>query len=77
MANEVMISKRWERGTRYYEAHLMVDLFGGWVVARNWGAIGGLGGRRQTVPVADYRAGIESMEAIRVKRQNRNYTSVP
>lgn len=30
---------RWESATRWYEAELMCDLFGDWLVVRRWGGL--------------------------------------
>lgn len=30
---------RWESVTRWYEAELMCDLFGDWLVVRRWGGL--------------------------------------
>ena len=45
--NNEWISQRWERTTdgRYYEARLSTDLFGDWVVTKNWGGINKATGR--------------------------------
>jgi hypothetical protein len=36
-AAEEWVRLRWEKDTRYYEAHLHQDLWGGWVLTKVWG----------------------------------------
>ena len=72
MAGEMWISKRWERDNRYYEAHLKRDLFG-WIVARNWGRIGTLYGRRVTSVVESYDDGLILLSSIGKTRHSRSY----
>ena len=67
------ISHRWQRETRYYEAHLKKDLFG-WVVVRNWGGIGLPAGQRISLPVISYQEGLIKLKEIMNIRKNRNYS---
>jgi len=67
------VSLRWEKNTRYYEAHLKHDLFG-WVIARNWGGIGQASGRRLTIPIDTYENGVLALEKIQARRQQRQYS---
>ena len=51
MINE-WIRLRWERGTRYYEAHLHQDsVWGDWVFTQVWGRRGTELGRGGTYPL--------------------------
>ncbi len=69
---EAWVSQRWQRDSRYYEAHLKRDLFG-WVVVRNWGGIGQRTGRQMTLPVTDYHEGMAELQKISLTRGQRNY----
>ncbi len=66
------LSKRWERDTRYYEAHLKQDLFG-WVVVRNWGRRNAAQGQIRTTPVDSYGEGLKKLNEIHRKRAQREY----
>jgi hypothetical protein len=46
---------RWERGTRYYEAHLHQDLWGDWVLTQVWGRRGTELGRMVHPPARPIR----------------------
>jgi hypothetical protein len=67
------ISHRWQRETRYYEAHLKKDLFG-WVVVRNWGGIGLPAGQRMSSPVMNYQDGLSKLKEIMRVRKQRKYS---
>ena len=67
------VSRRWQRETRYYEAHLKKDLFG-WVVVRNWGGIGLRAGQRVSIPVINYQEGLLKLEEIMQVRKQRKYS---
>jgi len=73
---EAWVSQRWQRDSRYYEAHLKRDLFG-WVVVRNWGGIGKQTGRQLSTPVASYVQGKAELQKIIIKRQQKKYVSYP
>ncbi len=36
-AEDKPVHLRWEKGTRYYEAHVEQDLWEGWTLTRVWG----------------------------------------
>jgi hypothetical protein len=64
---------RWETSTRWYEAHVLSDLFGGWVVVRTWG---GKGSRRRgglIEPVANQEAGVRRVSEICARRRQHGY----
>jgi predicted DNA-binding WGR domain protein len=72
MINE-WISLRWERGTRYYEAHLHQDLWGDWVLTQVWGRRGTELGRMVHTPCASYQDGRERLTAVQARREQRGY----
>lgn len=66
-------SHRWQHNNRYYEAHLKRDLFGGWVVVRQWGGINQRTGRGVTLPVMSYEEGLDELKTIFKYRKRRKY----
>lgn len=71
----IWISHRWhrDRDQRYYEVQLKPDLFGSWVVVRQWGGINRPTGRMQTTPVSNYDDGLRLLAEIEQTRQKRDY----
>lgn len=67
---------RWERNTRYYEAVLGRDLFGGWVVTKCWGRKNSRLGQVRNVPVSTEGEGHDVIAAIWRRRLRRGYTVV-
>jgi len=70
------IRARWERHTRYYEAHLHPDLWGQWVLTRVWGRRGERLGRVVHTPCPSYAAGLERLAAVEHRRIQRGYVRV-
>jgi hypothetical protein len=68
------ISLRWERGTRYYEAHLNQDLWGDWVLTQVWERRGTELGRIVPIPCASYEDERERLAAVQARREQRGYT---
>lgn len=55
---------RWETEARWYEAELLCDMFGDWVVIRSWGGMySGLRGTKTDV-VADMLSGVALLYEI-------------
>ncbi len=67
------VSLRWEKDTRYYEAHLKQGLFG-WVIARNWCSTSQASGRRLATPVDTYENGVLALDKLQARRQQRQYS---
>lgn len=67
---------RWERNTRYYEAVLSKDLFGGWVVTKCWGRKNSRLGQLRNVPVDTESEGYDVIAAIWRRRLRRGYSVV-
>lgn len=64
---------RWERGTRYYEAHLHQDLWGAWILTRAWGRRGTAQGRVVHSPCESYTEALRHYQRVRVQRGRRGY----
>jgi len=67
------IRRRWERETRYYEALIHQDLWGGWVITRSWGQIGARLGRVTHTPCASYADAEEELKVISKRRKSHQY----
>lgn len=69
--------RRWQKGTRYYEAEACVDLFGTLCVRVAWGRIGTAYGRQLTRPCDDADAVCKALARIERRRRQRGYDPVP
>lgn len=69
---------RWETETRWYEVHVTRDLFGAWVVVRNWGGKGSAVGGGKSDVVLDAGAAQARVAEIDKRRRSRRspYTRV-
>ena len=65
--------RRWEKETRYYEAHLHQDLWGGWVLTYVWGRRGTRLGRVWHRPCTSYEEGLGRLTEIDQRRERRGY----
>ncbi|HHH0405320.1 TPA: hypothetical protein ACPZJC_004194 [Yersinia enterocolitica] len=63
---------RWESVTRWYEAELMCDLFGDWLVVRRWGGLYSERYGTKTDVVPDFLSGVALLFEIDQERQRRN-----
>nr|CBL47419.1 hypothetical protein pPAA3_0028 [Photorhabdus asymbiotica] len=63
---------RWESATRWYEAELMCDLFGDWLVVRRWGGLYSECYGTKTDVVPDLLSGVAPLFEIDQERQRRN-----
>lgn len=70
------IHKKWESPDRYYTAILHRDLFDTWIVIRVWGGKGSRRGRIAPQPVGSYSAGLQMLDSITRRREQRGYTLV-
>lgn len=61
--------RRWEKDTRYYEAHLHQDLWDGWVLTHVWGRRGTRLGRIRQLPCASYAEGLKHFTVSGVGHQ--------
>lgn len=60
---------------RYYKVEVTKDLFGGWVLLREWGRIGSPGQLRR-LHCDDWNTTARQFEAIVARRAARGYVSV-
>jgi predicted DNA-binding WGR domain protein len=58
---------------RYYQVDLVQDLFGDWTLTQVWGGLGSRRGQVRIVYVPSYAAGVERIEHIAKRRQQRGY----
>lgn len=67
---------RWTNNdtARYYQTHLVMDLFGEWTLVAVWGGLGSRRGRMRSTGVASYEDGLAQIEAIAKRRQRHGYT---
>lgn len=70
---------RWENSVarRYYEARLVCDLFGTYLVMRVWGGIGTARGAVRFYPLTGPRAFADEVERIDKRRAKRGYVIRP
>jgi predicted DNA-binding WGR domain protein len=73
---ETPLRVRWEKDSRYYEAHVEQDLWGEWVLTRIWGRRGTPMGQMRRVPCASYTDALEKLESLRKQRERRGYSAV-
>ena len=62
---------------RYYQAHLVEDLFGEWTLVTVWGGLGSRLGRMRSTGVASYADGQAQIERIAKRRQQHGYEPRP
>ena len=61
---------------RYYQAILMKDLFGEWILIMAWGALGSKHGGMRSTPVPSYAAGLARIVEIDKRRKRHGYRSL-
>jgi predicted DNA-binding WGR domain protein len=76
MATQEWIRRRWEKDTRYYEAHIQRDLWDGWTVTRVWGTRGAANGGTKREPAGSYADALSKLAAIGDRREKRGYRLV-
>lgn len=62
--------------SRYYQAHLVEDLFGDWTLVSCWGALDSRQSRVRKTGVASYEAGLQRIKAIDRRRRSHGYQLV-
>jgi predicted DNA-binding WGR domain protein len=67
---------RWEKGTRYYEAHLEQDLWGGWMLTRVWGRRNSPMGRINPVSCQSHEEALRKLARVMKQREQRGYDPV-
>lgn len=66
-----MITWRWESENRWYEAELLCDLFGDWLLIRRWGGLYNDRYGTKTEVVLDLLSGVALLFAIDKERKAR------
>ena len=61
---------------RYYQADLVLDLFGDWTLVTTWGGLGTARGSRRIAVVESEQAGWRALAALDARRQKRGYLQV-
>jgi predicted DNA-binding WGR domain protein len=74
---ETPVRIRWEKHSRYYEAHVERDLWGDWVLTRVWGRRGTAMGKIRRMPCASYADALEKLQSLREQRERRGYSIEP
>lgn len=68
-------TERWESEKQFYELQLSVDLFGDWILLRNWGSkFSGRRGMKRDVTV-DESAALKTMKRARARRRSQGYVA--
>jgi hypothetical protein len=73
---EHWVQLRWEKDTRYYEAHLHQDLWGDWVITKVWGRKGTALGQVRDLPCGSYEDGLARLDELSTRRQQRGYQCI-
>lgn len=63
----------WRTERRYYQADIMQDLFGVWLVKRSWGGLGSRARQSMTIPAADYEHALTLLKEVAKRRHQRGY----
>jgi predicted DNA-binding WGR domain protein len=69
----VPFRRRWEKDTRYYEAHVETDLWGCWVLTRIWGRRGTKLGHVRRTPCESYVEALDQLATVAKQREKRGY----
>lgn len=67
---------RWEKDSRYYEVHVVQDLWGEWVLTRIWGQRGTAMGQIRRVPCESYAEALTKLAQMEKRRAQRGYAAV-
>ncbi|MEA3275339.1 MAG: WGR domain-containing protein [Pseudomonadota bacterium] len=70
--------RRWIQAdkARYYQAHLVKDLFGEWILVCSWGGLGTARGGYSSTGVASHEEGLRRLEALHSLRRQHGYLPV-
>ena len=70
------LSESWQTDRRYYQADIMQDLFGTWVLKRSWGGLGNHRRNSKTHAFAQYEEALQFFGQVAKRRQQRGYAQV-
>jgi len=71
------ILKYWETDKRFYKAFLCQDLFGDWIVERNWGSKYSRRAGGKSDFCSSYQEGLEKLKDIHKIRIRHSYKDIP
>ncbi len=61
---------------RYYQADLVLDLFGDWTLVKTWGGLGTRRGSYSITGVSSYKDGLLKIDVLVDNREKRGYVPV-
>lgn len=61
---------------RYYQADLVLDLFGDWTLICAWGGLGSARGKQISTGLASHEEGLQRIQKLDAHRQRRGYVPV-
>lgn len=67
------VTLSWCTDCRYYQADIMQDLFGTWLIKRSWGGLGSRLGNSKIVAARDYDHAMQLLDGVAKERQQRGY----
>lgn len=70
------ISQSWRTDRRYYQAEIMQDLFGTWVIKRSWGGLGSRRRTSKTLAARDYDHALKLLKDVVKQRERRQYVRI-
>lgn len=70
------IHQRWEKGTRYYQIDVCLDLWGEWTLIQQWGRLNTRLGQIRRVPCPSYAAALARVARIEQRRRQHGYCVV-
>ena len=65
----------WQKNTRRYSCEVRQNLFGRWVVPRQWGRVSPMKGQCIEVVCDRYETSVEIFEAVARRRAKRGYSA--
>ena len=70
------LTSLWQIQTRYYRISLIQDLFGVWMLVRQWGGLVGKHFREITNSFSDYNSALLEYSNAQKRRKGRGYTKI-
>lgn len=72
----VPICQRWEKGSRYYQIDVCLDLWGEWTLIQQWGRCNSRLGQSRSILCASYADALARVARIEQRRKQRHYYTV-
>ena len=70
---EKWITRYWKTDRRYYQAEIMQDLFGVWIIKRTWGGLNSRRGGNDTKHANSYDEALQMLHSTAKRRIARGY----